>query len=145
MKEMGFTLIELLIVIAIVGLLVSIIVLNARDTKFLAHDAQIQTLMHQLRNAAELDYNRRESYSQICDESDDTLRDDNGDIEALELAIEKENGGSPVRCYESEGRTSFAASSPLRTQAGKSWCVQSAGFSRELDCSQITSAVCQCP
>lgn len=132
MKEKSFTLIELLVVVAIIGLMASIVLVNIRDTRAKARDAQIQSLMHQVRNAAEMSYNRDETYSKVCGESDDTLRD-MGDFKLLENAIMKENGDQPVTCYEGQGRASFVASSPLVFRKGKHWCIESAGFSIEID------------
>ena len=140
----GFTLIELLVVIAIIGLLSSIIILNTQNIRFQANDAKIQELMFQVRNAAEMLYDKTETYSQVCQESDNTLRDA-GELENLEKAIKRENGNRNVNCFEGSDRASFAASSPLRINPNKSWCVESAAGSAELNCSAINSASCVCP
>lgn len=144
-KDKGFTLIELLVVVAIIGFLASLVLLNTQSTRLQAHDAQIQTLMHQLRNAADLSYNQGvETYATVCDEGDNTLSD-SGDFGRLEAAIKKENGNSNVTCFEGADKTQFAASSRLRAESGKSWCVESAGLSAELNCLAINSFRCQCP
>lgn len=144
-KNQAFTLIELLVVIAIIGFLASLVLLNTQSTRLQSHDAQIQTFMHQLRNAADLSYSQTtETYTVVCDEGDNTLSN-TGDFGILETAIKKENGNLNVACFENADKTKFAASSPLRAQAGKSWCVESAGFSQELNCSAITSSACSCP
>lgn len=141
----GFTLIELLTVIAIVGFLASLIILNTQSSRLQAHDSQIQTFMHQLRNAADLSYSQgTENYSVVCDEADNTLSN-TGDFGAIETAIKKENGNNNVVCFESADKTRFAASSPLRAESGKSWCTESAGVSVQLDCPAINSSTCQCP
>ena len=125
----GFTLIELLVVIAIIGLL-SMIVLS------------IQSLMHQVRNGAEFIYTQNgESYDAICDESNNTLSD-NDEMGVLERAVRRENDEQNVICFESADKKEFAAASPLRAQPGKYWCVEAAGLSQELD-HQITGANCQ--
>lgn len=141
----GFTLIELLVVIAIIGFLASIVILNTQSTRLQAHDAKIQELMHQLRNAADLSYAQAtENYSVVCDEINNTLSN-SGNFGALETAIMRENGNSNIVCFESADRAQFAASSPLRAESGKSWCIESAGLSIQLNCSAINSARCQCP
>src|SRR3989344_1632574 len=110
----GFTLIELLVVISIIGFLASIILLNMQNVRFQANDAQIQTLMHQLRNAAELSYDQgTETYTAVCGEADNTLSN-TGEFATLEAALKKENSNQAISCFESADKKEFAASSPLR-------------------------------
>lgn len=138
----GFTLIELLVVIAIIGLLSTIILINVRSVQFDARDASIQSSMHQVRNAAEMSYTKnKESYFEVCDESDATLSNI-GELASLEAAIKNQNGGKDVKCLESADKKDFAASSPLVARTGKYWCVESAGLSIEI-ANPITSATCQ--
>lgn len=142
MSKKAFTLIELLVVVAIIGLMTTIVLVNIRSSRFKANDASIQSSMHQVRNAAEMSYiNNNESYAAVCNEADNTLSD-TGEFGYLEEAIEKDNGGNDVKCYESAGKRDFAISSPLVAEAGKHWCVESAGLSRELD-DPISGAICQ--
>ncbi|MFH1820712.1 MAG: type II secretion system protein [Candidatus Nealsonbacteria bacterium] len=129
----AFTLIELLVVIAIIGFLSSVILLNMRGTRLEAHDAVIQSLLHDVRNLAELKYaENNESYSFVCDEGDDTISN-TGDLLILELAIKKENNNQDLTCIESVDKQAFAVSSPMRFLSDKHWCVQSAGTALELD------------
>ena len=138
----GFTLIELLVVITIVGLLSMVVLISTRDARFRAQNADIQSMMHQVRNAAEFIYMQGgESYDLVCDETNDTLND-NGELGILERAIKRENGDQNITCLESADKKDFAAASPLRARPGKYWCVESAGLSREID-NQITTAHCQ--
>lgn len=138
----GFTLIELLVVISIIGMLSTFILVNTSSTRFKAHDANIQSLLHQVRNAAELNYvHSGESYASVCDENNNTLSD-SGELGILEKAVRRENNDQNVACFESTDERDFAVSSPLRARPGKYWCVESAGLSRELD-NQITAANCQ--
>ena len=142
MPKKGFTLIELLVVIAIIGLMTTIVLVNIRGSRAGAHDANIQSSMHQVRNAAEMSYIRNnESYIAVCDEVNDTLSN-LGEFGYLGEAIKKDNGGQDVRCYESADERDFAISSPLVARAGKHWCVESAGLSREID-NPISGTTCQ--
>jgi prepilin-type N-terminal cleavage/methylation domain-containing protein len=140
--EKGFTLIELLVVVAIIGLLSTIVLVNTGSTRYRAMDANIQSTMHQLRNAAEFIYVQNgESYGLVCDETDNTLND-SGELGVAERAIKRENGNQDVACFESVDGKDFAVSSPLRAQQGKHWCIESAGLSREIN-NEITTASCQ--
>ena len=142
MHKKAFTLIELLVVVAIVGLLSSIVLVNIKGTRDKANDANIQSFMHQLRNAAEVSYaSNNESYTEVCDETDDTLSNA-GEIGILEDMIENENSNQSVKCFESADKMSFAASFPMKAKVGKYWCVESAGLSRKIDL-EITSALCE--
>lgn len=140
--EKGFTLIELLVVVAIIGLLSTIVLVNTQNNRFQAHDANIQSVMHQVRNEAELIYVQNgESYNTICDETNSTMND-SSEIGVLEKKIKQDNGDQNVTCLESADKKDFAVSSPLRSRPGKHWCIESAGLSREID-NQITTARCQ--
>ncbi len=142
MKNKSFTLIELLVVVTIIGLLSTIVWVSIGNARAKARDASIQSYMHQLRNAAEMSYiNNNESYSQVCDEINDTLSD-NGEFGILEDKIEKDNGNKAVKCFESADKREFAVSSPMVASVGKHWCIEAVGFSLELD-NEITSAICQ--
>lgn len=54
MKNKGFTLIELLTVVAIIGILASIVVVNVSSSREKARDARRKTELDSLRNALEL-------------------------------------------------------------------------------------------
>lgn len=141
----AFTLIELLVVIAIIGFLASFIILNTQNTRLEAHNSQIQTLMHQLRNAADLNYTQTvENYSAVCDETDNTLGN-SSNFGIIEAAIKKENNNNNVACFEKADKTQFAASSPMRSDSNKSWCIESAGLSTRLNCPATNSFTCRCP
>jgi len=54
MKTKGFTLVELLIVIAIIGILSSIVLSNLTGARAKANDAKIQSQLSNIRGSAEL-------------------------------------------------------------------------------------------
>lgn len=130
-------------VVAIIGLLVTIVLVNTQRTRFQAYDAQIQSLMHQVRNAAEMEYSRTESYNAVCEVIDAVSTLSNaGEFGILEKAIESNNGSQPVTCYVDSAKKNLAVSSPLRSHSGWHWCVESAGLSIELD-HAVNSSRCQ--
>lgn len=142
MNQRAFTLIELLVVIAIIGLMATIITVNMWGQRSKAHDANIKSYMHQIRNAAEFSYlQNNESYTAVCDEIDNSLSG-SGDFAILENAILRENGDRIVKCYESANKKDYAVSSPLKTDSNKYWCIETAGASVEID-APITSATCE--
>ncbi len=140
MKSRAFTLLELMVVVAIIGLMATIVLLNTWGQREKAKDANVKSYIHQVRNAAEFSYIRdNESYAMVCDGSDNTLSN-SGDFRILEEAIMNENGNLPVKCFVSADGKDFAVSSPLST--GKHWCLESAGTTIEID-DAITSATCE--
>jgi len=140
-NKRGFTLIELLVVVAIIGLLSSVIFVNLNSTRPKAHDANIKSLMHQLRNAAEMLYNdNSNNYDLVCTE--DNKLSDNGELGVIKRALERENPGYETVCIKSADKKDFAASFPLLAEKGKYWCVESVGASMELS-NPITLPNCQ--
>lgn len=140
----GFTIVELLVVVAIIGLLSSVVFVNVKGTRFKANDAVVKSHMHQIRNEAEMRFSETESYDEVCNDDDNTLSDA-GLFMTLERAIKENNGNQDVSCYESGSKKYFAVSSPLLSLPGKSWCIESVGLSVELDCPDIASFFCECP
>jgi len=55
-KSRGFSLVELLVVAAIIGILIAILVIGLSTVKNKAKDAAIQSVLWELRSAAELYY-----------------------------------------------------------------------------------------
>lgn len=140
-NKKGFTLIELMVVIALIGFLAAVVIVAVGSSQSRAKDEKIKSFLHQVRNAAELDFTDNETYDAVCNDSDNTLNSANpfGDLES---AIKKINGNLNVTCIESLDKKSFAISSPLVSAEGKHWCIQSAGISIQRDDS-ITSYKCQ--
>ena len=142
MPNKAFTLIELMVVLSIIGLLATFVMVNMQSTRHKANDANIQSYLHQIRNAAEFLYiSSGESYASLCDEINNTLSDD-GEVGILEEALMRQNSNQLVTCFESVDKRDFAVSSPLRVRDGKHWCVQTADLSLELD-NPITSPICE--
>jgi len=93
----GFTLIEVLAVVAIIGFLVSIIIVRTSQAKRLGEDAAVQAGLREVRNAAELHYNRLYTFEGVCDATNTTLSDI-GDFGRAKAYIDNYNGDTGVIC-----------------------------------------------
>lgn len=69
MYKKGFTLIELLIVIAIIGILASITMVSLTGIQKKSKDNAATISMNQIRIGAEMDYNKNNSFNNICPSS----------------------------------------------------------------------------
>ncbi len=115
-KKRGFTLIELLIVIAIIGILATILLANLGDSRDEAIDASVRTTMSGLRSEAELYYNQNNfRYGGLCADPDFSSR-----LLTTARLVADTNTGTCA-----DGPNEWAASVPLR--GGSSFCVDSTG------------------
>ena len=143
--KVGFTLIELLAVIAIIGVLAAIVLVQTGTAKKKGQDAAIQSALREVRNAAELYYNDPPfTYEGVCDVGDTTLSDD-GDFKRIKDYITNHNGPEGIiGCKDDEA--GYAVISSLNL--GNCWCVDSQGASQEVellasDCrAELTSITC---
>jgi len=128
-KGEGFTIIELLAVIAIIGVLAAIVLVRTGSARKEGEDAAVKTALREVRNAAELYYNKEETYEGVCDASNTTLSDED-DFGRIKDYITKYNGSNGViGCKDDEA--GYAAISNLNL--GNCWCVDSEGASREIE------------
>jgi len=127
-KSRGFTLVEVLVVAAIIGILIAILVIGLGAVKNKAKDAAIQSVLWELRSAAELSYHNASpfTYEGVCDLTDITLSD-GGVFGRIKTNI-IDNGGTDIGCRCSE--TAYAVISSLNL--GDCWCVDSLGASRKV-------------
>ncbi|MEK7162960.1 MAG: type II secretion system protein [Patescibacteria group bacterium] len=63
----GFTLIEILIVVAIIGLLTSVVLVGLGSSRAKGRDARRTADLHQTQNALELYYSKNQSYPNVAD------------------------------------------------------------------------------
>jgi len=123
--KLGFTLTEILIVVAIIGIILSIVMIAVGRVKHKARDAAIQSALSEVRNAAGLYYDNTESYAGVC-AGDDTLAD-TGNFKRIEDFIIEQAG--VVTCRNTDG--AYAVISTLNL--GDCWCVDSEGASRKVE------------
>ena len=128
-KLKGFTIIELLIVVAIVGILATIVIVSLREASERSRDAKIVTDVVQVRKIAEEMYIQEFSYDNLCSggdlntsysESLQTIKDD----------IENYYGGSNIiTCYS--GQRSYCVSAPLTGATTQYFCIDDEGNNTE--------------
>lgn len=142
MNNKGFTLIELLIVIAIIGILASVVLGSLNTARTKATDAAIKSNLTNLRGAASIWYDDNgQEYASIdypagtCPTATSTgnIFADAKIFSGVSEAYTKAGGASLSRCVASE--TAWAVAVQLKTSDGvggvpDAWCVDSVGASR---------------
>ena len=66
-NKKGFTLIDLLVVIAIIGILSSVVLASLNSARSKGNDAKVKTQLSGARAAAEIWYDNKGSYEDMCD------------------------------------------------------------------------------
>ena len=149
-KKTGFTLIELLIVIAIIGILSSIVLSSLSNSRAKAYDAKIKQQLLGFRRAAELYYSNQSpngygpaSLTGNCEAAGTMFVDTavaNGNPDAY-LTFTGINPAPTLVCNSSG--TAYAVQSNLILGTGNYWCVDSKGASK-LETIAL-GALTQCP
>lgn len=143
MNKKGFTLIELLIVIAIIGILASVVLGSLNTARTKATDAAIKSNLTNLRGAASIWYDDNaqvyasagNEYASSCPTgaSFGNIFADTKLFSGVKEAYTKAGSASLSRCVASA--TTWAVAVQLKTSDGvggvpDAWCVDSVGSSR---------------
>lgn len=147
MKKRGFTLIELLVVIAIIGILASVVLASLNTARAKGADAAIKANLSGIRAQAELIYDDQSCYGDgagtcaaaafaagACAATADTLFANANVTSAITAAGNASNAGGLGQgsCVSSANQTAWAVSVPLKTVTTNSWCIDSAGASKQV-------------
>jgi type IV pilus assembly protein PilA len=129
-KNQGFTLVELLIVIAIIGLLATIVLVSFGPVRNQARDTAIKANMSQMRLAAEIAYITDQVYTNT-NQGEDYL-----------AALDAANSASPGTLVEVFDADAYCISTTLATNASNHWCIDSTGKMGELSAGCNTANAC---
>lgn len=126
-KKRGFTLVELLVVVAIIGLLASILIANLNVGRSKAKNNVIKENLYSLKLAAELEYDENDSYEGVC-----TAGDISGSGNFLRIRNAINGQGGTTRLCNDNGATTpgkWCAEVTSMPYNSEDWCVDYAGYS----------------
>lgn len=137
-KPSGFTLIELLLVIAIIGLLASLIIIAVGQAKARAQDGSIKANLSQARQEAAAIHNEDDSYAQLCSEG--VLNSGRPNLAEIEREVKKRNGQQDIVCFATTDK--FCVQSPLASTGH--FCLDYTGRALETPTSQCNDSGYDC-
>ena len=141
-KNKGFTLIELLVVIAIIGILSSVVLASLNTARSKGADAAIKSNLANIRAQAEILYDTNGGYGVditptafavgACAATADTLFADSNISSQIAAAGNASNAGGIGQGSCVSTASGWAVSVPLKGVPANSWCVDSAGASKQV-------------
>lgn len=134
----GFTLIELLIVVAIIGILASIVLTSLSNARNKGNDTKIKSQLYSIRSATELYYSNNNTYKKVAG-TNEVCHPPASDTSGLSALLNLNNypAGTVLDCGNSANAWSVAASMSGDSWPGceattscSTWCVDSTGVSK---------------
>lgn len=127
-SKKSFTLIEMLVIIAIIGILASIVLVAFGPARERAKEARIISDLHQLQNQAELIYIDEGDYTEVsCDPAQSPK------IAALCEDVDKQTGrANSVEIYPPSPNDAYCAYTEFDPSTTRSFCVDYLGFAGEI-------------
>lgn len=116
-QKKGFTLVEMLVVIAIIGILSSILLTSLEPARTKARDAKIIQEVNQVRNLAEILYDG--DYDALEEVNENTQIINNKDLETIFKDIKKTGGQLVIRKSSLRNARHYIAYSKLNTLVGE--------------------------
>lgn len=134
--DSGFTLVELLVVVAILGILTSVVLVSLSTANTRAKDGAVQADVVSIRDQAQLYYNDNGGYSlnganipasSSCTTASSVFVDPRVALQIV--AADSANGGArSVVCNVAAGGSAYAVYAELASAAGTYFCVDSNGI-----------------
>ncbi|MEI8062387.1 MAG: type II secretion system protein [bacterium] len=138
----GFTLVELLIVIAIIGILSSVVLANVSQGRTKAYDAKVQAQMASIRGDAEIYYITNGNYgitTYSCGLG--MFADTASGMVNLTKSVNYPVGENTIVCNSDSVTKTYAVSDNM-SGTSTYWCIDSKGTSKQESTSLANSTVC---
>ncbi len=143
--------IELLVVVAIIGVLASVVLASLNTARSKGSDAAIKANLANMRPQAEIYYDENNNYGTAdyydaagaCDTAGTGVFSDLT-IRSAFAAAETASGSAAGVCAYVNTGGDWAVSMPLKSDNTKSWCVDSSGASKETAGNTLGAADATC-
>jgi prepilin-type N-terminal cleavage/methylation domain-containing protein len=141
-KNKGFTLIELLVVLAIIGVLMSIVLISLKSTKSKSKDSVVVSYLSTMKVESEIYYNSQSNsvYSGLCTTPQEDkgfggtdgpgmlklIKDSNSIIYSINVDLNNAGGYNTITCHDKSNAWAVEVPMSISTSASpKMYCIDS--------------------